>query len=249
MFSNFEATGREIFISIIGAILLISVGFFISTAIHNWVTEMNEPYLRALKIDKDVDLFDHALNTTVGYTLAEGYLETPKPVTNSRIKGDYLSIIEIEEHYVQKTRVVTETVNGKTRTRTETYWVWEERDRNRQDAKTFTFLGKEFDTTKLKLNTHKSNSTVSAGALSGVRYVYRTIPADFNTTLFFKTKNKSISETAYYPDKTYKQVVTEKEESADSMVVLFWVLWLVTVAVGAFGFIAMENRYLNSLGK
>lgn len=249
MFSNFEATGREIFVSIIGAIMLISLGFFISTAIHNWVTEMNEPYLRALKINKDVDLFDHALSTEVGYTLAQGYLETPKPVTNDRIKGEYLSILEIEEHYVQKTRVVTETVNGKTKTRTETYWEWDEVNRKQTNAEKFTFLGKEFNTNKLKLNTHKTNSTVSKGVFTNVRFVYRTIPSEFNTALFFKAKDKTITETAYYPDKTNEQVVEEKEKEADNYVVLFWVMWLITIVLGAIGFIAMENRYLNSLGK
>lgn len=249
MFGNIEVTIREVFIGLLGAVLLCSIGFFIATSIHNGVTEANEPYLRALKVDKDVDLFDHALNTNVGYTLSEGYLETPKPVKNSNIKGEYLSIIEIEEHYVMKTRVVTETVNGKTRTRTETYWVWEEVGRNRQDASTFTFLGKEFSTNLIKLSMHRQTNTVSKGIISDVRYIYKTIPTSFNTSLFFKTSEKTLSKTALYPNKTIKQVVEMKENAADKSVTVFWVSWIMVILIGVFVFVAMENRFLNDLGK
>lgn len=249
MFSNIEVTGRELFFSVIGGILLVSLGFFIATTIHNAITEANEPYLRALKVDKNQDLFDHALKTNVGYTLAEGYLETPQPVTNPNIPGSYLSILEIEEHYVQKTRVVTTTVNGKTQTRTETYWVWEEVNRVQQDAPSFTFLGKEFSTDQINLNTHQTHSMVDGGFLSSKRFIYLTIPSSFNTSLFLKTGDKVVTDLTYYPDKTISQVVTQKEGEADGFVGIFWFVWLISIVLVAVFFVSLENEYLNNLGK
>lgn len=249
MFTDFEVTRREIFISIIGAILLISLGFFIASAIHNKVTELNEPYLRALKIDKREDLFDHALTTNVGYVLAEGKLTTPKPLEHKDLDGGYLSIRRVEEHYVQKTRTVTYTENGKTKTRTETYWEWDEIARETNNASKFNFLDKAFSTKLIELHSYKYNKTVKDNAFSHIRFKYYTIPAEFDTSLFFKTKDKSISETSYYPNKDIKQVVSLKEKQADNYVVVFWVSWILFIVIGAFIFIAMDNRFINKWGK
>lgn len=249
MFSNFEATRREIFISIIGAMLLISIGFFVASSIQNRVTELNEPYFRALKIDNREDLFDHALTTNVGYVLAYGQLTTPKPLKHKDLDGKYLSIETIEEHYVQKTRVVTYTENGKTKTRTETYWEWDEVGRETETASKFRFLDKDFSTKLLRLHSYKHNKTVKDNTFSNVRFKYYTIPAEFNTSLFFKTTNKSLSETVYYPNKDIQQVVALKEKQAETYVVVFWVSWILCIILGAFIFIAMDNRFINSWGK
>lgn len=244
---DIEITTREILVSIVIVLLLVALGFFISNSIHNAALENSEKYFKSLKINNDAELFDYALATEVGNVLAYGTLKANEPVSDKLLDGTYFSILKIEEHYVQKTRTVTYTdSNGKTQTKIETYWEWEEYKRDYFNTDTFTFLGKVLDYNLINFDFHTYQDTIKEGGFfSDVRYVFYTIPFEFNASLFAKAKDGTIINNTLYVDQTIKEVIKQKEESADTSVIVFWVFWSILIFAAVIGFVVLENRYIN----
>src|SRR6185312_805157 len=243
---DIEITKREILISIVIVLLMLSVGFFISVNIHNNVSVGNEKYFKALKIDNNPDMFNHAINTEVGDIVSYGTFKANSAVSDSLIKGKYFSIIKIDEHYVMKTRIVTYTdANGNMQTRTETYWEWEEVKRSQYNTDSFSYLGKEFEYEKVKFKNHKYNKTVSKGLLSNVRWEFRTIPVEFNASLYSMAEGKTITKNELYSGQSIEELIHQKEKGADNAVVLFWIalMFVIVLVVGIF--VAMDNKYIN----
>lgn len=241
---NRTITLREVLISILIVLGMVAIGLFISTSIHNKVSEKSEEYFKALKIDNDKQVFKHSLKTNVGNALTYGKFVANEPVTNDAIKGEYFRITEIEEHYVMKTRTVTYTdSNGRTQTRIETYWEWEEYDRDTKQTKTFTFLGENFNVSKVKFNNSDYHSTITNGH---VRYIYYTIPKEFKGTLFAKLDKNTINNTELYAGSTLKDVIEKREKSAVHAVVIFWVIWIIVIGLIITLFIIAENKFINN---
>lgn len=67
---DFTITKREILVSIIIVLILITLGLFISNAIENGIEEDNEKYYKSLKIDNNEETFKYAIDTNIGYVLA-----------------------------------------------------------------------------------------------------------------------------------------------------------------------------------
>lgn len=244
---DLDITRRELIASIAIVFAMIGIGFLISTSIHNAVSTENEKYFKAVKIDKDEDLFGYAIDTSVGNILSHGILKANQTVSDSMVDGEYFSIIKTEEHYVMKTRVVTYTdSNGKTQTRTETYWEWDEIKREKFNTETFNYLGKDFDFNIVKINHHKYLETVKKRGLSSVRWKFYVIPKEFSGTMYSEAKNKTLSKNELYAGKAIEKVMEEKEKAADIAVIVFWIFWVILTGALVFVFIALENRYLNN---
>lgn len=133
-FGEFTITKRELLVSIAITLILIGIGFFISSNIEDITNENNEKYFKALKIDNDTSIFKYAIKTNIGYVLANGKIKALNGVSISDIEGTYFEISKKKEKYTKHTRQVehTRTVsdgNGGYKTEvyytTEEYWTWD----------------------------------------------------------------------------------------------------------------------------
>lgn len=239
-----EVTPREVLVSVVIVLLMVGIGFFIAESIHNKVSVDNEQYFKALKIDNNPELFDYAIKTEVGNMLSYGKFKANEPVSDRLIKGEYFSIIKTEEHYVMKTRTVTYTdSNGKTKTRTETYWEWDEVDEEQFKTDTFNYLGRNFKYKIVPFRNYKYKETVKTS--SHVRFIFYVIPEEFNGTLYSKAKSKTITDTKLYSGDNIKDVIADKEGSADNAVLIFWICWILLTSIIVVVFVVLENRYIN----
>lgn len=244
---NFEITKREVLVGVVIVLIMVTLGFFIGTSIHNSVSEGNEKFFKSLKINNDSNMFDYAIKTEIGDVVSYGEIKANEPVSDSMIDGEYFSIRKIEEHYVMKTRTVTYTDSeGKTKTRTETYWEWDEVGREHFNTETFTYLEKLFEYDFFKINHYKYKETVKNGLLSDVRYIFYVIPKEFNATLYSKAVNKTILNNEVYPNETIDSLIEKKINSADFAVTVFWIIWTIIIIGVVVGFVALDNRYLNN---
>lgn len=242
--SNIEITKREILVGIVIGLIMITLGFFLATSIHNSVSESNEKYFKALKVDNNPDMFNYAINTEIGDMVSYGKFKASEPVSDDMIDGKYFSIRKIEQHYVMKTRTVTYTdSNGKTKTRTETYWEWDEVNREYFNTKTFEYLGETFDHDFISIDHYEYKDTIKVS--SHVRYKIYTIPSEFNAALYSKAVDKTIKDNQIYPHDTIETLVDKKEKSADTSVIIFWIAWVLMTIGAIIGFVALDNKYLN----
>lgn len=244
---NIGITKREILVSVIIVLLMVGLGYFISTAIHNNVTVGNEKYFKALQVDDNPELFNYAIETQVGGVLSYGVFKANESVTDSLIEGEYFSMIKNEEHYVMKTRVVTYVdSDGNSKTRTETYWEWDVVKRELFITKTFEYLGRDFNFSTVEFNNHRYNDTVKKKAFSDVRWVYYTIPKEFNATLYSQAESKTIKKNEIYPNQTIEALIAKVEKGADSAVIVFWIVWAVLIVIIVGIFVALDNKFINN---
>lgn len=238
---NVDFTFREILISIIIALLMVGLGFFIAESIQDKVTSGNEKYFKAFKVE-DKNLFDYAIRTQVGDILSYGEIKANEPVSDDLIKGKYFAIDKREEHYTMHTRTVSYKCGKLTCYRTETYWTWDEIGRKQSNTKTFTYLGKKFDYDKVNFNNYIKIDTVNAGY--HVRFIFYAIPEQFKGTLYSKAKDGTIYNNELYSGKKIKDVINEKEGSADQWVIIFWIVWIILILMIVILFMTMENKYI-----
>lgn len=244
---NIEVTKREVLVSIVIILIMITIGFFLGNMIHNSISENNEKYFKALKVNEDPDVFNHAIDTSVGDMVSYGEFKANEPVTYDMIGGEYFSILKVKEYYTMKTRTITYTDSeGKTKTKTETYWEWEEVDREYFNTETFDYLSRTFDYDHIPINHYKYKETINDGLLSNTRYKFYTIPKEFKATLYSKATDKTIKDNKIYPYDTIESLIDKKEGSADTTVTIFWIVWVLVIVAAVIGFVALDNRYLNN---
>lgn len=242
--SNFEVTKRELAVGVVILLIMISIGFYISNVIHNYYSEKNEEYFKALKIDNQENIFQHAINTDVGSILSHGEIQSVKPVKDELIKGEYFSIVKAKEVYTMHTRTESYKCGKRRCHRTVTYWTWDQVSKEKFTADKFKYLGLEFDSGVIELNNHKKTDTVQLNALE--RYVFYTIPKNFNASIFAKVKHNKLSDTKVYYEENIVTIIQEKEKQADNSTMIFWIVWIVLAIALIIGFVALDNKYLNN---
>ncbi|PTY93040.1 hypothetical protein [Heyndrickxia sporothermodurans] len=244
---NIEITKREVLVSISIVLIMVGLGFLIATKVHDYTMSSNEKYFKALKVDNDPELFQYAIDTEVGNLVSYGTVKAKEPVSDPMIDGKYFDLTKIEEHYVMKTRTVTYTdSNGKTQTKTETYWEWEEYDRWYSHTDTFTYLGQTYDFDFIKFSHDSYIDTYEDGMFSDVRYKFYGIPSKFNGSLYSKATKKTIANNTFHYGQTIKQLMSQKENEASHMTIFFWILWTFVIGLAVFGFVALDNKFLNA---
>lgn len=241
---DIEFTFREILVSVVIALLMLGLGFFIAESIRDKVSSDNEKYFKALKINNQAELFDYAIRTEVGDVLSFGQFKANQPISDRLIKGKYFAINKTEEHYTMHTRTVSYKCGKHTCHRTETYWTWDEVGNEKFTTKTFSFLGRNFNYNLIDFHNYDYIDTVKTS--SYVRFKFDGIPLEFKGTLFSNTKNNTIKENVLFPSESIKEVINDKENSAGEWVIGFWVAWSIFIIAGVIGFMALENRYLNN---
>lgn len=246
---DFVVTKREILVCIAITLLLIGIGFLISSAIQNAVYESNEKYHKALKIDNDEDTFKYALKTNVGYLFANGNVKTDG-ISIDGIDGKYFYIKKVKEKYTEHTRQVahTRTVSdgkGGTRTETyyttETYWEWDYVGSEEKHVDKFTFLNVEFDYNTIKFYNDRHIDTIKES--SRIRYKYYAIPTEFNGTLFTFIENNTITQNDFTVGLSLQETI-ERKTNTSGVAVGFWLIWIILIGLLDFGYVYLENNYL-----
>lgn len=242
---DFEVTKREVLVVIIITLLLITLGFFISTSIENEINESNEKYFKALKIDNNVEQFKYAIKTNIGYVLAQGKIKAVDPIVIEDIEGQYFYIKKVKEKYTMHTRQVAHTrtkSNGTTETyyTTEIYYTWDYAGEEEFHIKKFEYLENEFEYGTINFSNDEYKETIKVS--SDTRYKYYIIPSEFEGSLFTNIVNNTITENEFYYNTSITGIIEQKE--SDGYVIGFWVLWTIFIIGVSFAYVSFENHYL-----
>ena len=240
-----EATPREIVFSVLIVGVLYAVGFHVSSAIEKHVAARQLRYRQAVQIkDSGIEL-SHACATDVGDAFVEGDFRTVDPVLWDGLAGEHLSIRRDKERYTRHTHTVTYTDSkGKTRTRTEHYWTWDVVSTDTRRATKLTFCGNEY-----------AIGTFGTGGIGGGRHVRNTgwhtrdvfyyQRKDFRGTVFAQLRQGEIQGHPYiYEGKDLAQ--TYKSFTTSYATTIFWGLWWVFIALCVFGFVMIDNKWLEN---
>lgn len=247
---DFTITKREVIASIIIVAILLIIGILLSTKISSSLDKKNEEYKTAIEIDDNKDLFEYGMRTDVGNAFVYGSLKVVDPVSFSDIDGEYYSIRKYKEHYTMHTKRVahTRTVNGKTETyyTTETYWTWDKVSFSEKTIKctTINFCGVDFSTSKINLsNQEYHNKTEYVG--SDDRWVYYTIDTNFTGTIYTNLSDNTITDNSKFMN-NLNTIQAQKEliKNNKGILILFWIIWILLIALAVYGFYYIDNDWL-----
>ena len=240
-FDNFDITYRELIVSVAIVFIMLIIGNVISGNVVRKSLEDKQKYNTAISIDSE-NMFDYGLRTNVGNAFCQGKLTALDTVSDSMIRGEWMSIYREEEHYNQHVRTVTRTDGkGHTYAAIEIYYSWDFYDSETKHCNKVSFLGKEFDYDNISFS-NRYLETVSSG--SRVRFKFYVKDTQYDGTLFTNIDNKTINNSQFYPNKDIEQAKADLISSAGHRVVIFWVVWIVITVVIVFVFYVAKNRWL-----
>lgn len=242
---NFEITKREIIASISIVAIMLLIGLLISSKISESIADKNEKYNKAIKIDS-AELFRYGVDTNIGNAFVYGKLKAVDTVTYTEIGGDYMYVEKVKERYTMHTRQVAHTrVVGKTTQTyytTETYWTWDRVGSESVRCKELSFCGVTFPSKKFSLPSTQYIDTVKES--SHIRYKYYGVKTQYTGTIFTKLKDKTISDnTKFYNNMAIEETVKYLESNVS--LIIFWVVWIIVIAICVFGFYCLDNRWLD----
>ena len=246
---NFSITKRESIFSIVIVSVMLIVGFMIHSSIDNSLMLKHQEYNTALRVGEDANMFAYAMKTDIGNAYACGTVRAIDHVTFDEIGGEYSYVKKVKERYTMHTRTVTytTTVNGKsqTRTRTETYWTWDAVKTWKKHSNTISFLDVEFPYGTIEMLGYNHITTIKES--SHVRYKYYGAPTECQAVIYADLRNNTIDNVQTYHNTTIDQVheaMTSKYE-----LIIFWVLWVVLTVAVVFGFVYIDNKWLEDSKK
>lgn len=243
-------TKREILFSIIILSAMMSIGVLISTPIISSLSR------KALMISSSVQAkdslkFGYIGRTEAGNFLAEGDLISINPIIYD-IPGKYMEVKKVKERYTKHVQVHTRSDGkGHTSTYTTTSYSWDIKDKDVKVVDSILFLGQRF---KLKEVNFKYNSKRDTtiyeknrifGAHEGdIRYVYYTYPESTFGLLQGKATEKTYIDLKFLEGKTIEKTILEASKDIQSIPIIFWVLWIILTSGIIFGFVYLENDWL-----
>ena len=240
-----EVTKREIIVGISIFMIMLSIGIIIKNNIEDSINSNNEKYLKALKIDNNEDMFKYALQTNVGYILAQGNVQAIDPVEKD-IEGQYFYIRKVKEKYTRHTREVkhTRTVGNTTETyyTTEEYWTWDYAGQEEYHVDKFKYLGNEFNYEDIKFYNISYQKTIDVDYYT--RYVYYGIPSEFQGCIFSKIEDNQCKDIEFECNTTIEDVIESKKKEAGISSTVFIVVWIFLSIGAVVGYVYLDNNYL-----
>lgn len=231
-------TKREIIVSIAIAALMLVFGFIIHGAISDSLMLKYQEYNTALQITEDTEMFKHAMKTNVGNSFVYGDLKCVDTVSYPGVSGQYSYIRKVTEEFTQHTRVVS---NGKTTT-TQVYYTWDEVGSERKHCNKIKFLGVEFDYGQIDFPYSSYITTIEDSSDDDIRYVYYGSPIECVGTLYSDLHNNTINDSSFHVNSSISEVIKKYESGAE--LVLFWFGWIILTGSLIFGFIYLDNHWL-----
>lgn len=157
----------------LGVIIAVVIGFIglaLSFPVYNAVDNSTQDKMRVIEVAleaEDKERFDYILKTQQGGFYTDTTLEAIEPVTTSNLKGEYLSINEVEEHYVSRVETYTDS-EGETKTRI--VWEWVEWSDDYYTSSKIKLHGNEYDTSSFSIPRHKYVKTQKIRSDIRVKY-------------------------------------------------------------------------------
>lgn len=240
MYYDFEITKREVIASISIIAVMLLIGVLISGKISERRMDKNEQYNKAVKIE-DSDIFEYGMRTNVGNAFVYGDLEAVDTVSYPEIKGEYMYVKKVEEHYNRHTQTYTTRVNGRSVTRTRVYYSWDYHDSWDKTCKEITFLDNTFKSNKIDIPSYDYIDTIKES--SKVRFKYYGTKTKHTGTIFTELKDGTIKDnTSFYKDMKIDE--TLEQLTSGNGLIFFWSLWVVLIIACVFGFYYIDNEWL-----
>lgn len=243
-FCDFSISWREVLISVVIIAVMIVFGLMIHGSIEDSIMLKNQEYNLALQIDNNKDMFEYGMSTNVGNAFVYGKLKCLDPVTFEEIGGQYSAVEKVKERYTQHQRTVTKTrtVNGKTQTYTEIeyYWTWDRVDSWQKHASRISFVDVEFKYGEIGFPPAYHVKTIKES--SKIRYVYYGSPIESEGTLYTKLENNTINQSSFHRNRTIQE--THKYYTSSGALVWFWIGWTILIGLLVFGFVYIDNHWL-----
>ena len=243
-FNDFSISKREVLIGIVIIAIMIVFGLMLHSNIDDTLMLKYQEYNLALQVDNDKNMFEYAMETNIGNAFVYGDLKCVDTVTYDEIGGEYSYVKKVKEKYTRHTRTVTKTrtVNGQTQTYTEieTYWTWDEVDRWSKHCEKITFLDVEFDYGEIDFPSASYITTINES--SKIRYVYYGAPTEATGTIYSNLRDGTINDSKFYNDSTIAETIERLETKWQ--LVLFWIGWTILTGFLVFGFVYIDNRWL-----
>ena len=246
---------RELLFSVIIVCVLLCLGLFISGKISYGAAQTAEKYATATIIE-DHSQFRYGMNTDFGNVLLYGELSTDSPVTFDEIGNGYIYIEKVREDYTRHTRTVTKKdSNGNTYTETEVYYSWDYVSSEHLATDTIVFLGEPFSYGTISLPVRRLN-LADAGVEkqrwnyiyknSDTRYYYNVTDVSLVGTVFATLSDGTIKNaSSLYENDTPVEVIESVQQSETLYLIFFWLAWVVFMAGCVYGFLYLENRWLD----
>lgn len=252
---NMVIKKRELLFSVIIVCVLLCLGLFISGKISYGAAQTAEKYATATIIE-DHSQFRYGMNTDFGNVLLYGELSTDSPVTFDEIGNGYIYIEKVREDYTRHTRTVTKKdSNGNTYTETEVYYSWDYVSSEHLATDTIVFLGEPFSYGTISLPVRRLN-LADAGVEkqrwnyiyknSDTRYYYNVTDVSLVGTVFATLSDGTIKNaSSLYENDTPVEVIESVQQSETLYLIFFWLAWVVFMAGCVYGFLYLENRWLD----
>lgn len=239
---DFEITKREAVFSIIIVALMLIIGFMISATIDDYNVDQVEKYIKAIDIT-DKDTFEYGMQTNVGNAFLYGEIKAVDSVSYPLLKDKkYIQIEKDIEKYTKHTRQVShKDSKGRTYYTTETYWTWDRIGYEKKSCKEITILGVKFKRDIVDLNSEYID-TIKTGY--HLREKYYGVPAIVKGTIFATLKDNNLKEPYFYRDDTIKEARENLEQNSFIVKGLFWMFWIGCIAGAVYGFVYLDNKWL-----
>lgn len=239
-------TLREAVFSVTIASVLVLVGLMASSRIGHWVNQKNLRYRQAAIVLTN-DGFDLGSRTDIGDAFVEGEFRAVDTVSHESLDGRWLSIVADHQRYTRHTRTETYTVTDskgrvQTRTRTVVYWTWDTFKMEKLHSKKVSYMGREFPYGKFDYS-DVCNDCKYVGTGFNTRIVFTFRKPKFRAAAFTELKDGTVSDgTVLREGRTAEQLYESCTKSY--AVQLFWFIWILVIVFAVFGFVALENDWI-----
>ena len=245
-FGGLSISKREILISIAIIALMVIFGLMIHGSIEDSLMLKYQEYNLALQIDGNKDMFEYGMSTNVGNAFVYGTLKCLDPVTFEEIGGQYSHVEKVKERYTMHIMTVTKSrtdTNGNVHTwiEEEEYWTWDRIDSWSKTATRISFLDVEFEYGKINFPGSSLIETIQES--SKIRYKYYGATIEATGTLYAKLENNTINDTSFHKDMTIEEVLKSYTDTSGPLVA-FWIGWVLLTCALVFGFVYIDNSWL-----
>lgn len=265
---DIEIKPREVIICF-GIIALMTLfGLFLKNTIVEAMVESNNVYYRAIQINDEPKLFKQAIDTDVGNALVYGTAKASPPVIRPEVKGEYMYLEKIQEHYTRHTRTVTyKDSNGNTKRKQEVTYSWDFDGSEKLKSENIEFLGVTFKNTLIgtpvrRLDLKEVYITDTDGSLRHDGYVYTSdhdrwymkyTPKEISGTIEGSLKRQGIKtfdgekdSIIIHPETKIEMLIHELKSSEQFTETVFNIIWVVTTIIIVTLFLICENRWLDN---
>lgn len=165
-------------------------------------------------------------------------------------------LTKVREDYTRHTRTVTKKdSNGNTYTETEVYYSWDYVSSEHLATDTIVFLDEPFSYGTISLPVRRL-SLADAGVEkqrwnyiyknSDTRYYYNVTDVSLVGTVFATLSDGTIKNaSSLYENDTPTEVIESVQQSETLYLIFFWLAWVVFMAGCVYGFLYLENRWLD----